>query len=166
MTIWKLFSRRQKEARGEVADVFQYEQIPEKLFVQIVHIFNEIKQISEKGYGHMVHNIFREILSFLEKEHAFFIQSKKFHSSRAENYYWDVVFYFQEKLNNNEIEEALDVIELVCRYAINFDCRSQVNELNERFKQHGVGYQFEDGFIIRVDTQYTHAEIIKPAQAY
>lgn len=36
-------------------------------------------------------------------------------------------------------------------------------ELNKRFKEHGVGYQFESGEIIRVDSEFLHAEAIKPA---
>ena len=31
-----------------------------------------------------------------------------------------------------------------------------------RFKEHGVGYQFESGEIIRVDSQILHAEVVKP----
>jgi hypothetical protein len=36
-------------------------------------------------------------------------------------------------------------------------------ELNERFLEHGVGYQFENGKIIRIDSQYVHAEVVKEA---
>jgi hypothetical protein len=36
-------------------------------------------------------------------------------------------------------------------------------ELNERFFRAGVGYQFENGQIIRVDSQYVHAEVVKEA---
>jgi hypothetical protein len=36
-------------------------------------------------------------------------------------------------------------------------------ELNERFLRAGVGYQFENGRIIRVDSQYVHAEVVKEA---
>jgi hypothetical protein len=38
-----------------------------------------------------------------------------------------------------------------------------VKELNVRFKEHGIGYQFESGQIIRVDSEFTHSEAIKPA---
>ena len=38
-----------------------------------------------------------------------------------------------------------------------------LREINQRFEQHAVGYQFENGQIIRVDNKLTHAEIIKPA---
>jgi hypothetical protein len=36
-------------------------------------------------------------------------------------------------------------------------------ELNERFLRAGVGYQFENEQIIRVDSQYMHAEVVKEA---
>lgn len=36
-------------------------------------------------------------------------------------------------------------------------------ELNQRFFQAGIGYQYENGQIIRVDSQYVHAEIVKEA---
>jgi hypothetical protein len=36
-------------------------------------------------------------------------------------------------------------------------------ELNERFLRAGVGHQFENGRIVRVDSQYVHAEVVKEA---
>lgn len=42
---------------------------------------------------------------------------------------------------------------------------SAVNELNQRFRERGVGYQYESGKIIQVDSQYLHAEAVKPALA-
>jgi hypothetical protein len=38
-----------------------------------------------------------------------------------------------------------------------------IRELNARFRQHGVGYQYEGGRITRVDSQYVHAKVVKPA---
>jgi hypothetical protein len=38
-----------------------------------------------------------------------------------------------------------------------------IEELNGRFKEHGVGYQFVGEQIVRVDSQYVHAEVVKPA---
>jgi hypothetical protein len=40
-----------------------------------------------------------------------------------------------------------------------------VTELNARFKEHGVGYQLENGQIVRVDSQLLHANVVKPALA-
>ena len=40
-----------------------------------------------------------------------------------------------------------------------------IAELNTRFREHGVGYQYESGEIIRVDSQLLHSEVVKPALA-
>jgi hypothetical protein len=40
---------------------------------------------------------------------------------------------------------------------------SAIDELNGRFREHGIGYEFEGGKIIRVDSKYLHAETVKPA---
>ncbi len=37
-----------------------------------------------------------------------------------------------------------------------------ITELNLRFKEHGVGYQYESGELLRIDSQYMHAEAVKP----
>ena len=36
-------------------------------------------------------------------------------------------------------------------------------ELNDRFKEHGIGYQFIEGEIIRVDSELLHTEVVKPS---
>lgn len=38
-----------------------------------------------------------------------------------------------------------------------------VNELNHRFVQHNLGYEFIDGQVIRKDSEHMHQEVIKPA---
>ncbi len=38
-----------------------------------------------------------------------------------------------------------------------------IAELNHRFREHGVGYQYESGAMIRVDSQLIHSEVVRPA---
>jgi hypothetical protein len=38
-----------------------------------------------------------------------------------------------------------------------------IDELNLRFHEHSIGYQFVEQSIIRVDSQYIHAEVVLPA---
>jgi hypothetical protein len=38
-----------------------------------------------------------------------------------------------------------------------------IGELNGRFREHGIGYEFVNGEIIRIDSKYLHAEAVKPA---
>lgn len=37
------------------------------------------------------------------------------------------------------------------------------DELNHRFKEHGVGYEYSEDQIIRIDSQLIHSEVVKPA---
>ncbi len=38
-----------------------------------------------------------------------------------------------------------------------------INELNHRFREHAIGYQYNSGQIIRVDSGFIHAEVVIPA---
>ena len=38
-----------------------------------------------------------------------------------------------------------------------------IQELNHRFREHAIGYQYQGGQIVRVDSQYLHAETVEPA---
>lgn len=38
-----------------------------------------------------------------------------------------------------------------------------MTELNARFREYGIGYQYENGEMIRIESQFVHAEVVKPA---
>jgi hypothetical protein len=81
-------------------------------------------------------------------------------------------------LHTNEYERALDTIELCFRYIsiiikenwshyrykteVNIEPDKAIEELNVRFKENGVGYSFESGELIRIDSTYLHSEVVKP----
>src|ERR1700730_9545592 len=79
---------------------------------------------------------------------------------------------------SNDLNGVLTLIEICARLMANpaesAGLRSAVGgptadpaeglvELNDRFLGAGVGYQFENGQIIRVDSQCVHAEVVKEA---
>jgi hypothetical protein len=82
-------------------------------------------------------------------------------------------------LNKADHEQVLDVIEISFRFLVlvlqgSFswqgrvhveELNSAISELNARFREHGIGYQYESGEIIRVDSQLIHAKVVKPALA-
>ncbi|MEH2410379.1 MAG: hypothetical protein V7K36_16425 [Nostoc sp.] len=83
---------------------------------------------------------------------------------------------FDFMLETKVIEEILDVVELSfelidrayrddslrCITKSKITPDEAIKELNYRFREHGVGYQYESGEIIRVDSQIIHAEAVKP----
>lgn len=169
--VFDLFSKRQKRARGEVPDVYVYDDLPQPLRVQIVHIISDAFGEDGYGSGHAL-NAYALVKSALCREYGVFELVKNPRSDQ------DSVFNFF--LQEESIERALDVVELCFRvierhiagnwqYQNNTQRKIEpdaaVAELNERFKEHGVGYQFESGEIIRVDSQFLHAEAVKPTLA-
>ena len=79
-------------------------------------------------------------------------------------------------LQTQETDRAIDVVELTFRVIDRLvrgnqhrykNCRlspdEAIAELNHRFQEHGVGYQYESGMMMRVDSQFIHEEIVRPA---
>lgn len=73
-------------------------------------------------------------------------------------------------------DEALDIIETSFRFIDRcMDGHEQhheglaqnradaLDEINQRFREHGLGYRYEQGQVIRVDSELLHAEVTVPA---
>jgi len=169
MGVFDLFSKRQKRARGQVPDVYVYDELPQPLRVQIVHIIRDAFGVDGYGTNH-AHDAYELVKQALCREYGVFELVERPRSDQ------DSVFNFF--LQEESIEHALDVVEL-CFKVIHFhidkdwsykhntarkvEPSAAISELNQRFKEHGIGYQFESGEIIRVDSEFLHAEAIKPA---
>lgn len=161
MPIYDLFSKREKWNKGEVPDTYVYDNIPKALRVQILHIWGDsIGPPQSTGYATINDILCREYGQFT----LVHIQLDHFQNLRQ--------FFTGEKT----ISKVLDVIELSFHYidtAVREDYgRFQqdasviadiaIDELNGRFKEHGIGYEFTSGQLVRIDSQFVHAEVIKP----
>jgi hypothetical protein len=165
-----IFSKRQKKLRGEVPDIYRYDDIPEPLRIQIVYIMTDglgdcRSSQTEKAYSSIHQTLCREYGRFYlaDKSHLMFPDFIK-----------DLRQFL---LSTSNIEEVIDVIELSFQVIDTYYRENQVlynirakitpdqaiEELNARFKEHGVGYQYESGQIIRVDSQIIHNNAVKPA---
>ena len=151
-------------------DVYTYEEIPQALRVQIVHIIQDTYG-EDTGYNSTwSRSAFKSIHKALCKEYGVFTLK-----NRAGNDMEAVLDYF---LNCEEYEHCLDIVEICFRIIENHvaknyyeykrktsssqEPKDAVNELNLRFKEFAVGYQFESGELIRVDSQFIHSEVVKP----
>ena len=168
MAIYDLFSKRQKEQRGEVPDVYVYNEIPRPLRVQLVHIIRDAFG-KDLDYHHSASEMYKFIHDALCREYGIFRLD-----DRGSDYETDTLNFL---LKTHEIEKVIDVIELsfraidkVIRDNYEYTSRTErqtspddaISEANDRFKENGVGYQYVSGQILRVDSQYAHAEIVKP----
>jgi len=163
-----LFSKRNKP----LPDVFTYDTIPSKLRVQVVHIL----QAAMRGRFYVDGvDVWRYVAQTIAAEHGLLELPGIEYSQYAEpNFHVACMNYILKA----EPEQALDIVEISFRFvskaAENIDfarntglrmavAQTAITDLNHRFRESGVGYQFEDGKIIRVDSQLLHAEVVKPA---
>ncbi|HOU12779.1 MAG TPA: hypothetical protein PKZ84_06655 [Anaerolineae bacterium] len=168
MKVFDLFSKRQKHLE-KGPDVYKYDEIPDPLRVQIVHILRDAIGTDTNPYAPCGKS-YKFIYDILCREYGFFRLTNGHEPDAATG-------LFSFFLSCDELEKVLDVIEISFRYVdtvIRQDRRHQntyisispdaaIEELNFRFREHGIGYQFESGRLIRVDSQLLHSEVIKPA---
>ena len=169
MPVFDLFSKRQKKLRGNTPDVYVYDDLPEPLRAQIVQIWMDTLGDHEQYYFNQVFNNYKHIVDVLRREYGVFHLSEN-----NDDYIDELIDFFLEE---NEVEKALDAIELSFslidelagegQYLNRSDDSEKadeaIEELNYRFMEHGIGYQFSNRQIIRMDSELIHAKIVKPA---
>jgi hypothetical protein len=118
MAIFNLFSKRQKKLRGDTPDVFTYEELPEPLRVQIIHIWREV--IGDENDYHTpslgTRRAYQLVVETLCREYGVFrLPGAKAHGDRS--YHSELwAFLLQEE----DYERILDAIELTFRLIDNF----------------------------------------------
>ena len=177
MTIFNIFSKRQKKLRGETPDVYVYNELPNPLRVQIVHIWMDTLGNNEQYgsyYWDHVRQAYEFVVNTLCREYGVFRLPETKENYGNRNYIEELENFF---LQGKEVERVLDVVELsfavidgstreynyLGRSDASERADSAIKELNHRFKEHGVGYQYTNGKIIRTDSELVHSEIVKPA---
>ena len=163
MPVPDLYSYRKRLAAGDTPDVFTYDELPHALRVQIVHIWRRaIGQRHDQGWK-WIHD------RVAEGHGRFELADGYGEEARCTNFL----------LQSASVDETLDLIEVSFRfierivpklgistrkaYGVTSEPSAAIEDLNERFRRAGVGYQFEGGQIFRVDSEFIHSEVVRPA---
>ena len=167
-----IFSKRQKRLRGDVPDVYVYDNMPDSLRQQICYIlmdaFNNLLMYQPDKSSRCASH-YGEIVKILRQEMgAEQIALYKSNTISARS-----ILEFESFVKTHyDIEETVDAIEVALRYIhyisiqhyrTNSRLKHIEDEINYRFSEHGVGYRFTGGRPIRVDSELIHQEIVKPA---
>jgi hypothetical protein len=167
VNVTDIYSKRQKALQGEIPDVYTYSDLPAALRTQIVHIWRDA---IDGAMGDNTENAYQIVCDILCREYGRFTLGDRGHRHIYAN---ELTQFFLRA----PTEEALDVVELVFRfidrntrnfeyaYRQNFDriADACIRELNYRFRESAVGFRFEHGGIVRIDSELLHSEVVKPA---
>jgi hypothetical protein len=161
MPIWDTFSKRLARSRKQGKDdVFQYDDLPKQFRAQVIHIWND----ALRSY-----DWWREIYRVMIREKGVFRLVDADTTPQQQCYQFFM---------SAQTEEALDLIEISFRVVDNVvrematyireshglcDPDAAICELNGRFREHAIGYEYAGGEIVRVDSQLLHVEAVKPA---
>ncbi|MBW7732821.1 STM4504/CBY_0614 family protein [Enterobacter hormaechei] len=162
---YKRFSRRRSEALGEVNDVFTYDHIPREARVQIATSWQKIVYQSSE--------LPRSLYKFICEElgiHNLPV-TNRLNSWGDSDPFIDLVNFFCDSRDCTD-EVCIDIIDMVSFVMHktfspyrNDLIQPVVDKINFRLQSHGIGYRIEEGNLIRIDTEYTHNQIIKPSIA-
>ena len=174
--IFDLFSKRKKKnTRAGEPDVYQYDEVSRELRVQIQQILIDAigpqYQIDPYGMSSRSHNpdAWRNISKTLCRELGVHSLADRGNSVQQ------VIEY----IGACPTEQFIDAVELCVKYIHHVSRAKQdyqrsklgitqppdeaIDEINYRFRESRLGYQFEAGEVFRVDSQFVHEEAIKPA---
>ena len=172
-----IFSKRQKRLRDDKLDVYQYDDLPKELRVQIVQIWQRFFEQHAIKTQHDPNYSYQNIVEYLRHERGV-IKLPSSGTVTGDGYLGELAKYFDQE---QDIEKALDVVEASFRAieeknnfirelrlpSVNEILDSRVSDaidnLNFRFNEHGVGYRYESTQIIRIDDEFIHEEVVKPA---
>ncbi|BBC24848.1 STM4504/CBY_0614 family protein [Pseudanabaena sp. ABRG5-3] len=189
MAIIDIYSKRKKAVeRGNQTEIYQYTSLPIEFRRQVIYIWKDaigayrIRNLFDSPSNLLaslkspdtlvepiVNRVWKSIYKLLARELGLSESSNPF--EQCQSFLLD---------DNTNIDNLLDIIELTFSYiedkipdlleeyeydGIKLDqtATGAINELNYRFHEHGIGYQYIKGQIVRVDSLFIHAEAVIPA---
>jgi hypothetical protein len=160
MPVYETFSKRQKRLAGQdVPTLYIFDNLPKPFRVQVCHILDdpigELTYEAESLWWHAEKTLAREF-----GVHELGVPGSAGPFGKCKSH-----------ILTGSTEQVLDIIEFVFHNLSTLKLtkvnarhfKEAVEELNLRFREHSIGYQFAGGQIIKVDSQYLHAEAVEPA---
>jgi AbiJ N-terminal domain 4 len=176
--IYDTFTKRKRRAeRGRQTDVYRYDVVPETLRAQVLYIWREALGGYRKMHPYEFqgpppsNDRWQVIRDVIAKERGVLSLSGRASDNPLEQ--------CVRSLLEGTADEALELIEVTFRAidkgmsqmtdwerqkeGLKTSPSEAIEELNGRFREHGVGYRYEDGLLVRIDSEMLHSEVTAPA---
>lgn len=170
--MYKLYSQRKKEAEQGISDVYIYDKFCREFRNQYMHIIKDVFGIYPDVKNiYMSNGKYIDMWAFSCKAFAREKGLKYLQTSYsgATNTY-EAYGHYVDISDDSDFLDLLDFTftEIISNKSIFGHGYSEVvnlaiKELNFRFKQHSLGYEFINGELIPKTNEFIHTEIIKPA---
>lgn len=165
MSIFELYSNRNKG----VPEIFIYDKIPFALRIQLVHIWNEFF-FQEQFPINIADDYISQLSLIIKKEHSLVALPDPFYRTTLLQ---KIEVYFHQL---DDTDKVLDIVELFCfciensvthlsnhgyHVPLSKTSSETIEEINDRFRLNGIGYQYTNGRIIRLDNLFLHKEAVE-----
>ena len=166
-----LFSTRRKMKDGEVPDVYIYDQLSPKVRIQLIRIIQRAfgRQREHSAlFGNKWLIPYDAINRFVSEEHGRMTLGNGYEDNAA----YAIFNCLQEE---KDLDIVFDLLQVALIYAGKLSYEYKTSErveisqaeaislVNDRFRENGIGYYFENGRFIKINDEIIHNEAIMPA---
>lgn len=153
MPVYDTFAKRKQRAENAGKPVvYRHDELPEAFREQVAQILKETLPL-ERCWTWIHNTLAREMgVPSLVK-------------GMSPQHHWHAEICFKFLHDDDDIDQILSLIEMSFRI-IELDQKYRegaIDELNHRFREHSIGYQYQAGQIIQLDSLYLHHEVMEPA---
>lgn len=168
--IFDLFSKRNKP---NIYEIYTFDELPEKFRIQVLHIWRSALGDISKYNNDITRVVFKQIKNIMCKEHGLL---ELYDDGRDLPAYDQCINFL---LKEEDVLKVLDLIELSLRFTevlredtasyrleeagITQEPSEVVKDINYRFKENGIGYEYHNSRILRKDSEIIYQEATKPA---
>ena len=177
MPVFDLFFKRKEEAaKSGKPIIYRQDILPSTFRIQVVHIIRDsivkLTSLDDRGeWWTFIHDSLAREMGVMSIVNGRPISGNQ---QRLQ----DCTDFLTQ---HNDVDKVLSLIEIIFRF-IDYVVRQvlielphayhhlnpqtpddAIVELNHRFQEHAIGYQYQGGQIIEVNSQYLHAETVEPA---
>lgn len=164
-----LFSKRYNPQEVMISP---YDSLSKRFRIQAYHIIKELYRVDNPYDREHLNHIFKFIHDEICLEHALFSFDDA--PGCSEYQYQPVESCLNFIINCKEDDWVVDIIESLIlirvdsgtdtfSYKFGLSAKDTIEELNKRFKENGIGLDFVEDRIIRIDSTLLHVEAITPA---
>ena len=174
MPIFETFAKRKKKAQNSGKPViYRYDELPTPFRVQVVHIWGQALDLSP--YDSFAKDCWEYIHDTLAKEMGVF---ELLPNSGHRNRLVDCSNFLLQSKDTDQVLSLMELsfhcIDTLVRYkgsrhyyadwgnGTKQTPDNAIRELNYRFQEHAIGYQYAGGQIVEINSQFLHSETVEP----